>query len=73
MTNPNQLLRELVSGRIAQGTDTPIYAITSEDLAKSLTVTKVKRADSNRTQASRTLTIERKAIRANIQRNGGRF
>jgi hypothetical protein len=33
----------------------------------------VKRADSNRTKASKLLTIERKNIRLNIMKNGGRF
>ena len=32
-----------------------------------------KRADSNRTKASKVRTIERKNIRLNIARNGGRF
>ena len=33
----------------------------------------VKRADSNRTKESKLLTIERKNIRLNIMKNGGRF
>jgi hypothetical protein len=33
----------------------------------------IKRADSNRTKESKLLTIERKNIRLNIVKNGGRF
>jgi hypothetical protein len=33
----------------------------------------VKRPDSNRTIQSKTITIERKNIRINIAKNGGRF
>jgi hypothetical protein len=35
--------------------------------------TKVKRPDSKRTQKSKIVTIERRNIRKNIARNGGRF
>lgn len=35
--------------------------------------TKLKRPDSNRTIQSKTLTVERKNIRLNILKNGGRF
>jgi hypothetical protein len=35
--------------------------------------TKVKRQDSNRTKKAKQITIERKNIRSNYSKNGGRF
>lgn len=44
-----------------------------EDIVEKVQVKKVKRQDSNRTDKAKAISIERRNIRKNIARNGGRF